>query len=193
MMRKILAALVAALLLGALAGCSSDDSGSDEATSEDAEASSTTEEATDEEPADDEPADDEDKAEPEAKRLVDQLSSSGALGDGEIDPDLEECMVAAVLEDDDLMALVEESADIDPTSPEFETLLTVLLDCGGREYMEAAFEEGMAGSEASADQQACVQDYVTSLSDEEFVAFIMGAANEDESVLEPLMECMLME
>ena len=175
----ILLPLVAILAITFLGSSSDDDETSTAASSE----SVTTTEATTETTEDPDAG----KSEPEARALVDELESSGAIGDLG-DPDLELCVGLAVLDDPALADAMESEADIDPASPEFTDLMQILVDCGGRTFLEDAFFEGMAGS-ASDTELACVQDVLGELSDDELVQLFADLAAEDTEALGVILPC----
>ena len=126
---------------------------------------------------------------------LDDLGLGGLEDD--LDPEVALCVGTEVLADPELADLLA-APDLDPNDPAVQALFAVLLDCGGRPYLEEAFV-----SELSADQAACATDVFATLDDATFSEILLvltriGLAGdaaeptaEELAIMDPLLPCII--
>ena len=122
---------------------------------------------------------------PTTDPLTEELEAALGL---DVDPETLDCTLTAVLSDPALTEAMT-SEDVDPTSPEFAALLTVLVDCGGRTQLEDAFLEGMGSGGLDQASIDCVATQLAALDDAQFVVTIVGLASEDPAAMAVVSSC----
>jgi hypothetical protein len=127
-----------------------------------------------------------------ALRLVEDLGTSdlgesigGAAStddsDPLADPALEDCAVDYVLDHPELLDI--DFDTLEPSDPAAPLVFEMVFACVPRETFIALFTDELVGV-APPETVTCIEDVMMAMTDDELAAFFLGAANEDDAVIE---------